>query len=70
MSILQNWWIWLVIIAVTFAIHEAWAGLSGHQMLTDYVRTETLRFPILIFFLGMAVGWASAHFWGDRGIGQ
>lgn len=69
MTALQSWWIWLVIVAVTFGVHELWAGLTGNQMLTDYVRATTLRFPILIFFLGMAVGAAAFHFWGDQGKG-
>lgn len=67
--ILQSWWIWLAVIAVTFAIHETWAGLTKRQMLTDYVRTETLRFPILIFWLGVCVGSLCMHFWGGQGKG-
>jgi hypothetical protein len=69
MAILESWWIWLLLVALTFGIHELWAGMTGNQMLTQYVRASTKRFPILIFWMGVCVGALCMHFWGDQGKG-
>jgi hypothetical protein len=63
-ELLQSWPLWLVLMIATFGLHEAWALATGRQALTDWVRTVTLRFPIMIFLLGALVGWLAGHFWG------
>ena len=61
---LTSWPVFLGAIVLVFAVHETWALATGHQPLTGWIRTTTKRFPIMIFFLGLAVGWSSTHFWG------
>ena len=61
---LTSWPVYLAGVVALFAVHEGWALATGHQPLTAWVRATTARFPIAIFFLGLAVGWAATHFWG------
>jgi hypothetical protein len=63
-SFFQSWGFWLLLIVGTFGIHEGWALATGHQTLTAFTRSTTLRFPAIIFLLGILVGWAFMHFWG------
>jgi hypothetical protein len=68
MSAIWSWFIswgwWLLAILATFGIHEGWAIVTKQQTLTNFVRTETARIPIVIFILGILVGGAAVHFWG------
>lgn len=70
MSWLTDWGFWLLVVAFgIFGIHEGWALATGNQTLTAYVRANTARFPIIIFILGVLVGWAAMHFWGGSWCG-
>ncbi len=67
-AVLQSWPLQLsLVLAVAggiFAAHEAWALITQHVTLTEWVRATTKRFPIMIFLMGAFVGWFATHLYG------
>ena len=57
------WALWVLAIAVTFAIAEAFALKTGRFTLSRSVWTWSKNFPLLPFLAGLLAGGLAVHFW-------
>lgn len=58
-----GWAIWVLGIAVTFAIGESWALYHNKPTLSRSVWTWSVAFPLLPFLAGLLAGGLAVHFW-------
>lgn len=57
------WAFWVIGIAVTFGIAEAYALVKGKQTLSRTVWDFSRAFPPLPWVAGVLVGFLASHFW-------
>lgn len=63
------WSMWLIFIAVTFALGEGYAIYSGGITLSRYIWTLSKDWPPTPYVVGLFVGFLAAHFfWPDQGL--
>jgi hypothetical protein len=57
------WTLWLLAIAVSFAIFEGWALKTGRPTLSRWTWDISKAWPPYPFFAGLIVGFLACHFW-------
>jgi hypothetical protein len=60
-------WFWFIVVAFAVFLVMELGGLYFYGVqatLTDYIRASTKRQPIMILFIGIALGVLFVHFWG------
>lgn len=57
------WTIWLLMIAVTFAIFEGYALARDKQTLSRWTWNVSKAWPPFPFVCGFLVGFLACHFW-------
>lgn len=58
-----TWTIWLLIIAVSFALLEGRALKNGTPTLSRWTWRVSKAFPAFPFVVGLLVGFLACHFW-------
>lgn len=57
------WTVWILTIAVSFAVFEGIALSTNGTTLSRYIWNMSAAFPPLPFFVGFGVGFLASHFW-------
>lgn len=57
------WGAWVIFFAVSFAVFETYALVTGRATLSRSVWTWSKNFPLLPFLAGLLAGGLAVHFW-------
>jgi hypothetical protein len=57
------WAVWLLLIAVSFSLMEAYALYDGDATLSRFVWVVTYYFPPFPYLCGFLAGFLTCHFW-------
>lgn len=57
------WPIWLMLLAISFAIPEGLALATHGETLSEWVWRLSKAWPLIIFIAGLLAGGLAVHFW-------